>query len=82
MSSTGIEIIRGFEFDAPASTLRDALGDARRQLEHAQVVLETTLAAVLESCPEAIDAEIANRLAGAVLKARRVAQERQAGQPR
>ena len=71
-----ITFTRGFEFDfTPAGGGTAALGDAKAQLQAAQVMLETTLAAVLEACPEAIDDAFANTCAGLVLKARRRARE-------
>lgn len=71
-----IEVIRGFQFGSNTSGASDRWELAREQLQQAHFSLEATLAAVLESCPDAIDNEITNRLASTVLKARRVALER------
>ncbi len=71
-----IEVIRGFHFGSTTSGAADRWELAREQLQQAHFSLEATLAAVMESCPDAIDNEITNRLASTVLKARRVALER------
>ncbi len=75
---TRIEIIRGFHFGGTTTTsgAADRWELAREQLQQAHLSLEATLAAVLESCPDAIDNEITHRLASTVLKARRIALER------
>lgn len=73
----GLQISRGFEFDfTPASAGSTAMEQARVQLQEARFALETTLAAVLEACPGALDAAFANECAGMVLKYRRRALER------
>lgn len=76
LSPVRVEVLRGFQFGGTQSGAADRWESAREQLQQAQFLLETTLAAVLESCPDAIDAEITNRLAGTALKARRAALER------
>jgi hypothetical protein len=72
-----VQITRGFAIPESAGEATDKWSAARDQLQNAHFSLVSTLAAVIESCPEAIDAEITNRLAGAALKARREALARQ-----
>lgn len=74
----GTQIIRGFEYDSvPAGNSAEAAAAAARaQLEQCRIMLEMTLIAVLDSCPEAIDAAFAQQTAGLVLRMHRLSKDR------
>jgi len=73
-------INRGFDLDftpigCPSAAQFEA---AQKQLLAATAYLEATVAAVLESCPQALDAQFANTVAAIGLKGYRLSRERKA----
>jgi len=73
-----VEVVRGYfepsESQINAATPEGRRAEARRQLATAKAALDSTLSAVVMSCPDALDNAYVQAMAGLLMRAHKSAQ--------